>query len=185
MVNSACLNVGPAAYGACGDASHTYCGVAGDLALALKPIVYTLFATGGIYAIDGVVKLTDLGVDSIAFCINQYAQKKLLFSDVGDAELLLNVAQIKDEDKAPPSKWKRTVSVWNAVSKTGKCFCLASLCLCVAYPLFRLIGILNAGCQSINGSCIGFKAGTISGCNWVNEFVIDLIKQLLQGNSNA
>lgn len=183
--NSACTNLGPPAYNACVTTAGVCTGLSGDLTLALTPIIYTLFAIGGIKVLDGIVKIADLGVDTVGYFVDQAAKKRFLRERVADEgddldPLIANDQPGSQEVKPPPSRWKLFVGGWDRLSSTGKTIGAAALCLFIAYPMLKIIGAVNSGCASVQGECPHFKAEVIEGCDWVDQFVIELIKQLIQ-----
>jgi hypothetical protein len=186
-MNAACTSLGPYTASFCNTTAGELDSLSAEVALAITPFTYALLATGTLYAVDGTIKLADLGVCTVSFIVDKVSKvSKLRFSSRGGDELevvneyeILNERQIKEKEE-PASRWRRFVTGWNSVFKTGRSVSVASLCLFSGAPLYKVIQLLNSS-GSLSAKCPHFEADAIQGCEWANQWLLDVIKQIFHG----
>ena len=185
-MNAACNELGPWAIHTCNSTAHTCDSVSGDITEALTPIIYALFSMGALYTANGAIRVTDMGVRTIAHCVDQISKRHFKAKADFESEGLIQHdsgegRSVKKEK--PSSRWDSFMSVWNSIFKTGRTFCIASLCIATGIPLYQFIHLLESKCGDISPSCTYFKADTIDSCYWANNWLIDVIKEIIKSQA--
>lgn len=109
-----------------------------SVAQIMSPIGYNIIALGCLHGVDGFIKLTDLGYDSVAYCIERCAKKRFSMNDEDTVYRSSDLLIDKEGhlEKTPsPSKWKRFVKGWNGVFNTAHSVGVATLCVFIGTPL--------------------------------------------------
>lgn len=183
-MNPACQELGPWAYSTCTTTAHTCEGMSEDLAEALTPIIYSLFSLGALYTVDGALKLTDAGVRAVSHCVDLISKRRFQPGEDCESEGFIQ----RDSGKGRSVKkvesctrWGSFMKVWNSIFKTGRAFCVASLCVATGIPLYKFIQTLETHCKSVAPSCPSYKADAIDSCEWANNWLIDVIKEIIKG----
>lgn len=170
-MSTACVSFGSKAHQLCGNTAGS-CDKGTELIiLALSPIMYSLFSLGGLYLVDGTIRLTDHAVQLLSSCCKRKIEEPVL----------PNVNGMQGEEEDPqPSCWERVKGIWGSLFKTGRRLSQATLCVSIALPLFFVTKYLHSGCESIRHGCPGFNASVTNGCYSVESFILNVINDAVE-----
>lgn len=157
--NTACIELQQSAINGCNTFSDTCTSVSGWVTLGVNLIAIPILTLAGEMLIEGVLDTAILVRD-----VRKSFHKSNRYQTIQDES---------QNNTQPIPFWKRALGSVRQLTTVTTLTSIALVTLKVG-SLFT-----NSSCQSINEHCPQFGMHAVEVCNWSNQFLIDVINQII------
>lgn len=173
--NTACYLLGPECNSSCHSLYSACTGISNGLDTGMMPLYISLYAAGAVLVISGTKHAVFLAKQ-----ISEKCCRKPMVIDYDNPNLELDPSHWSYR-ALHPSDSPKPKSVWENLFGTVRDYAFGAVPIVTGVILQRIPGIImEQACQPIGASCPDMSGHCVSACEWGNDWLIDVIKQLIK-----